>query len=697
MKKLLVILFVGAFSLLTCKKDRNQTVEGSKEKGNATIADKPVTPGDLVTLKFSAALEKEAYEISVGGNKVTLAKVADSAAAFIVPFGSAGVKTIDLNAVNTANLQIMIDGYTAVSDADMVKANFLERLSVAASNLPDGSQKDFLLMAGQTIAEKYKQLSSEEKKHFAFAINKLSFDPTVVTVPSATTTTTTTISADGAKGVLSQRKKVDAVNIDNEFIFYRETLGCVATTTLAGISLGAGAVFLKMPYATGFEKILGAALLAAGGKLMYDAIGTAVKLVEYKGIAMSLDDLIQMVRIENRSTEAGAVNNTITFKGGKNHYLKFTGVYNTMSKQVTIPILTSFIAKIETAVVKYNDIAKTVNNIKGFFSSTPAMEELKVNISQQPVSGNANVPPSLLTIENISDNQISLTRVNDENDLIVRASSNSITIEKAFTFDVVYTYKPFNINLRKTINAFFDGTVEPHKVTISGGNGQTGESGKQLTNPLEVLVTDLNNQPIADVTVDWGIKSGGGTVSVQNSKTNAKGNSSARWTLGVNGSQEVEVAVRKKDGSMVAGSPIAFTAVTPCSEALAPVITGVSFNCNSDGKFGVYVSFTSTGSDLMVGSGFGTCNLETNCYPSRLLIKDTVDPNSTFGVASNAYNAKLFSGTLRQGVIEFTFTGTGNCIPNKSAEEAFRFYYSRFLWKVQLMNHCNKRSEQVSF
>lgn len=695
MKKALLILFATFVTLTACKKGNDETKEETPPKGSVVSDKKTTTPGDLVTLKFSTALTKESYEILVGDKKAALAKISDSTGVFIVPFVTAGVKTINLASTNTADIEITIDTYTVVDNPDLAKTAFLSELSSAAANLPNGPEKEFLVMAEKDIADKYNQLSNEEKKQFAFALKKLSFDPPAVQ------SNANIVNYTSFNNAYANPKELAGVAITNEFIFYRETLGCIATTTLGSISLSAGVTLLYVPFGTFLDKAVGAAAITTGVVLLLNGIETAKNLARYKGIPVSLADLIELVSSNNTQThstrEVNVTNSILTFKGGKNHSLKFSGIYSNMSKETTLPFFSSFITKMEAAVASYNSTAKTINKIKGFFSSTPALNEMQINIDQQSSSGNANVPANLLTIENISDSQISLVKASDDNNFIVKATGSSITTEKAFTFDIVYTFSPFNIKLRKTINAVFDGTIEPYKVALASGNNQTGESGKQLANALQVLVTDENSQPLANVDVDWKIKTGGGTLTTATSKTNAQGLASTRWTLGSTGSQAVEASVKKKDGSVVIGAPVTFTAVTPCSEALAPVITGISFNCNSNGKYGVYVAFTSTGSDLLIGSGSGTCNLETNCYPSRLLIKDTVDPNSDFHVASNSYDARLFSGTPRQGVIEFTFGYTGNCIPNKSAEESFRYYYSRFLWKVQLMNQCNKRSEQVPF
>ncbi len=693
-----VLFFSTSILLLSCKKEKEETPEEEVIKGSVTIVPKAITPGDIVTLTFSTPLSKASYEIMIGDKKTYLARISSYEGVFTVPFLPAGIKTVDLSNVNSNDTEIIIDNYTTISNPDEVKNEFMSQLATAAAAMTNGTEKDFLLMTQQTIAEKYIQLSAEEKRNFAFAIQKLTFEAPI---------TVASLPASKDKGKLTTSgaapKTLKAVEITNEFVFAREMLGCLATSTLACSSIGAGGILIQMPLATGVEKLIGVALAGVGVKLLSDAHGTAVALFNYKGIAISISDLVGMVSINSaasktsRGTSVSATPDAAVFKANKNYNLHFNGTYSNISKETSNPFFTSFSTRMVNAMSSYNDMVKIINSIKGFFTGTPALEEKKLQINQQSSSAVADIPFSLLSIENVSDSQISLTRVNDENQFIVKATSNTITTEKAFTYDIVYTYSNFDIKVRKTMNAIFDGTIEPNKVAVIAGNNQTGTSGQRLPNSLQVLVTDDSNQPLENVEVEWKIKNGGGTLTAATSKTNAQGVSSNQWTLGTTNEQEVEVLVKKKDGSLVSGAPVIFKAVTPCSQALAPTIDGISFNCNENNKYGVYVAFTSAGSDLIIGAGSGTCDLQTNCYPSRLLIKDTVDPNGSFSVAGNAYNVKLFSGTPRQGVLEFTFTYTENCIPGKSAEEAFRYYYGRFLWKVQLMNQCNKRSEEVSF
>ena len=44
-----------------------------------------------------------------------------------------------------------------------------------------------------------------------------------------------------------------------------------------------------------------------------------------------------------------------------------------------------------------------------------------------------------------------------------------------------------------------------------------------------------------------------------------------------------------------------------------------------------------------------------------------------------------------------TLTGSGSCINGQSAAQSLESNYPNYEWKVELMNQCNQRSNQVSF
>jgi hypothetical protein len=144
-----------------------------------------------------------------------------------------------------------------------------------------------------------------------------------------------------------------------------------------------------------------------------------------------------------------------------------------------------------------------------------------------------------------------------------------------------------------TVNAVFSGlppvvfsatsTADaPTTIAMVSGNGQSAAAGAAVTNPLVVRVTDINDNPVANVSVTW-TAVGGGTVSQENTPTNAQGLAQVSRTLGPTPGQYTTTAA--VDG--LEGSPITFvstaTAGAPAQLALAtqpgsPTVSGAAFN-----------------------------------------------------------------------------------------------------------------------
>jgi hypothetical protein len=94
---------------------------------------------------------------------------------------------------------------------------------------------------------------------------------------------------------------------------------------------------------------------------------------------------------------------------------------------------------------------------------------------------------------------------------------------------------------------------------IESGNNQTAAAEDTVTDPIAVLVTDSNGDPVENVRVDFAVASGGGflgdSVSTLAVQTDSKGIASAIWVLGSSvGTQTVTAKVAN-------GTPVTFTAV----------------------------------------------------------------------------------------------------------------------------------------
>ena len=99
--------------------------------------------------------------------------------------------------------------------------------------------------------------------------------------------------------------------------------------------------------------------------------------------------------------------------------------------------------------------------------------------------------------------------------------------------------------------------VDPRTpTTIAGvsGDGQTGNVGETLVDPLVVKVTDASGDPVEGVSVQWAVQ-GGGSVSSATVATGSDGVSSVQRTLGPDVGDETTTA----SVSGLQGSPVTFT------------------------------------------------------------------------------------------------------------------------------------------
>ena len=110
------------------------------------------------------------------------------------------------------------------------------------------------------------------------------------------------------------------------------------------------------------------------------------------------------------------------------------------------------------------------------------------------------------------------------------------------------------------------------QMDIAGGSNQTGEPGEQLDLPLLVEVTDEFGNAVAGVSVDWQVTLGGGSVTPQNSTTDANGATGTQFTLGPAEGPQAAQGI----AAGLAGSPAIFNATA----AVAVPGTGVVVSNN---------------------------------------------------------------------------------------------------------------------
>jgi hypothetical protein len=99
----------------------------------------------------------------------------------------------------------------------------------------------------------------------------------------------------------------------------------------------------------------------------------------------------------------------------------------------------------------------------------------------------------------------------------------------------------------------------PNKIEKISGDLQTGTSGQQLANTIKVKVVDNLGNAQSNVPVYFSVVNGG-SVSSTTVISDSNGFAETNWTLGTNQIQNVNVSVKKPNGSNISNSPISFTA-----------------------------------------------------------------------------------------------------------------------------------------
>lgn len=202
---------------------------------------------------------------------------------------------------------------------------------------------------------------------------------------------------------------------------------------------------------------------------------------------------------------------------------------------------------------------------------------------------------------------------------LVMASAEGVTAQASLTVSAVST---------PTIQAV-------------SGNGQTGEVGTVLPDPLVVELRDAQGNPSAGFSVSWTVTAGGGTVSSTSTITNSQGQAQVSWTLGpAGGGNSVKASVTG------VGS-VTFSATATGGGAGIPVTVQDGFESgdlsytnaagfiwglqNAPGRLGVNVSVSSD------HAYSGSYSLAFR-YPAKPLDKDAT-AEQHFILAANASDA----------------------------------------------------------
>ncbi|WP_298708322.1 Ig-like domain-containing protein [Chitinophaga sp.] len=555
------LLFSLAFlSLLafSCKKGKDPEPGGEPGTPRTVVLDVQTgLPGNIVKAKFNFPLSQESGEITVGNQKTVFAKTEDSAAIFILPYLPSGDVKIDFSLLEVktpANFKIA--AYTPVSAPDAVKDRMVAIMNEIAADdaLPEGYASSVTAIRNNFVAG-YQKLTAAEKSQVAFM-----FEQSMLQSPPAMNLR----QAPGAHK-LDDFKAPTSISSDKE---YREVMiMCIGFYTLSGTNLVLGATMMAAP--TGVTQVAGAAVIGTALYSFKQALACKRLLTLYSKDTKRVESAeqgsyIPGLREAGRQSEDASAgkDERMVFEKDIAYEMNVVALHVSMAMDSKSPVISKFLTELQRLTNSINATITKVNNLKNWLVRTPNIPQLDFGIPATGIESSLNVKAEDVTLANISNPAITLTKTVKDGKLIVKASSTTITADTEFTVDFVFGQPFLGISNHLTVAALYSPKLVPHSMSLFAGNNQSGENGKPLANPLKVKVQDIRGQSLPGVTVEWRVKLGGGTLAAAESITGADGVAQMSWTLGEPELQEVEAVVKKKDGTPVAGSPVVFKATS---------------------------------------------------------------------------------------------------------------------------------------
>ncbi len=208
------------------------------------------------------------------------------------------------------------------------------------------------------------------------------------------------------------------------------------------------------------------------------------------------------------------------------------------------------------------------------------------------------------------------------------------------------------------------GTLVPATVTLQAGNSQTVAPGISLLTPLKVRVTNAGGIVVPNVTVNWAVASGGGSVSAATSLTDANGDAVITATVGSSAGTNTFTA------TVTGLTPVTFTATAKTlSASPASVTVNIASGTTQIGSYQVTITYnkdlvTLSSSNVTGGSGAGFTGTPTTVNIDNTAGMVTVNhfqtgntPSGNFTVATLTFTP-IRAGTATLSTSGITVTNT---------------------------------------
>ena len=111
----------------------------------------------------------------------------------------------------------------------------------------------------------------------------------------------------------------------------------------------------------------------------------------------------------------------------------------------------------------------------------------------------------------------------------------------------------------------------PRVLSIISGDNQSGVVGESLTNPFVVEVRDENSNPLENVTVNFAVLTGGGTLNTMTATTDTNGQAESTLILGNDpGTNTVQVSVEGTTETVIFNAEAVLPLPTPTTLSIVP-------------------------------------------------------------------------------------------------------------------------------
>jgi Bacterial Ig-like domain (group 1)/Carboxypeptidase regulatory-like domain len=128
---------------------------------------------------------------------------------------------------------------------------------------------------------------------------------------------------------------------------------------------------------------------------------------------------------------------------------------------------------------------------------------------------------------------------------------------------------------------------EASSIQAGPGNAQTGSPGRQLQDPVAVIVVDSAGHGVSGITVRFSVSSGGGALSSDTAQSNSDGVAEVNWQLGTAlGAQSLRAEASNGDGAALDNSPLELSAqAVPAQPAQLVLITTLADSAQNGVRF----------------------------------------------------------------------------------------------------------------